>query len=68
MKAKNRTLYTQLHQLEEQFIEINGLTKALQHIQPDGCASTCLLNVIEEKLQGLQESFYEYWESLGGKG
>ena len=55
---------TQLHELEDLLIQINGLVEALQQIQPDDGASACVLNIIEEKIGLLQSAFYKHWERV----
>lgn len=39
MKEKVSIIFSQIHVLEDQFIKINGLIKALQRVQSDDCAS-----------------------------
>jgi len=53
----------QLHALEDELIQINGLMSALQHILPDG-KHTCVADSIEQRLEDFQKHFYEHWETL----
>lgn len=56
--------YEELHKMEEELIQIQGLFRALQQLLPDGEAHDCVMNAMEEKLNCFQEHFYEYWERL----
>ncbi|GLB54171.1 hypothetical protein NBRC110019_32120 [Neptunitalea chrysea] len=56
--------YEELHKIEEELIQIQGLFKALQLLLPDGEAHDCVMNALEERLEQLQKHFYEYWERL----
>ncbi|WP_339608494.1 hypothetical protein [uncultured Roseivirga sp.] len=54
----------QLHAIEDDLMQINGLMAALQKIQPDDGASTCVVNAIEDRLEHFQTKFYDHWKHL----
>ncbi|AXG72996.1 hypothetical protein DVK85_01595 [Flavobacterium arcticum] len=60
--------YEQLHEMEEDLIQLQGLLKALQLLLPDGAAHDCVLNALEKRLALLQQHFYEYWEGVAVEG
>lgn len=67
MKKENIQMlpaFKKLHELEDALIQINGLMLALQKILPDGSAHNCVANELEQRLQGFQVHFYEYWKIL----
>ena len=64
MNEKALDTNTLLHDLEEDLIQIVGLVKALQHIQPDHNTSNCLVKALEEKTASLQKHFYHLWNTL----
>ena len=53
-----------LHDLEDDLIQISGLTKALIQLLPDGSEHTCVCNALEEKLTTIDKNFYELWKNL----
>ena len=57
-------IHRNLHDLETELIEINGLMEALQRVLPDGAVHTCVTNTLEERLRCLQRRFYEHWEMV----
>ena len=60
-------IHKQLHAVESQIIEINGLLKALQRLVPDDAASICVMNALDEKVGILRELFYSHWKSTYGE-
>lgn len=56
------SVHKQLHKLEKELIQINGLMEALQITLPDGNAHSCVANELEERLQHFQRYFYDFWE------
>lgn len=56
--------YEELHKMEDELIQIQGLFKALQLLLTDSEAHDCVMNALEERLDCFQKHFYEYWESL----
>ena len=61
------SVHKQLHKLEKELIQINGLMLALQKILPDGSAHNCVVNELEKRLQGFEQYFYEFWEMFSGE-
>ncbi len=61
-------MYEQLHEMEEDLIQIQGLLKALQLLLPDGAAHDCVVAALEKRLAELQKRFYGYWEGLAVEG
>ncbi len=55
--------YKQLHELEEQLIQIVGLMKALQILLPDGDSHTCVANKFEESILDFEKYFYKFWRN-----
>jgi hypothetical protein len=58
------SVHKQLHKLEKELIQINGLMEALQKILPDGSSHNCVANELEERLQHFERYFYEFWKVL----
>ena len=66
-KEKLAHIHTQIHAIEDELIQLNGLVKALQQILPDGNAHICVTNALEDRLECLQKHFYEHWKTLTNK-
>ena len=64
MKGEEQVIYKQLHKLEDELIQLKGLMNALQLLPNDRGASICLMNVISERFQILQNQFYLHWETI----
>lgn len=67
MDRSTKLTYAQLHKIEEELIQVSGLIKALQKIQTDDGAATCVTLAISEKVEQLQHHFYLHWESFARK-
>lgn len=62
MNQKEKLILTQLHEIEEQLIQMNGLVKALQQLQTNDSATICMINALQQQINTIQKSFYQHWE------
>lgn len=63
-----KPIYEQLHEMEEDLIQLQGLLKASKQLLPDEEAHYCVMNALEERFVLLQQHFYGYWEGLKVEG
>lgn len=54
--------YKHLHELEDELIQIMGLMKAVQILIPDKSELICVANALEERLNGFEKHFYEWFD------
>jgi len=64
LENKIHYINNQLHALEDEIIQMQGLVKVLQQINLDDSGPICITLSIEEKLGDLQYEFYKHWKIL----
>ncbi len=57
-------IHEQLHTLESDIVQTDGLLKALQTLDCDDAAQISLLQALETQFRSLEQSFYKLWKQV----
>ena len=64
MNSEKQKRLRQLHEIENDLIQIDGLLEALHQVQCDQSAPVCVTIAIRERWVNLKDLFYKYWSNL----
>ncbi len=62
------SVLTQIHNMEEELILIEGLVKALQQMLPVDYAQDCVVHTLQQKHKDLHQEFYKLWGTVLSSG